>query len=208
MLAWVLLIGLPGFLLGMVPLVVSAWLGKVSTHAAAFFTGIWYVVIVLVLAVLGWLGGRPAFRLFENSFWSLQALGIQPAYAICREGLLHLLEGLLPSGIATAKRNTIRAAGAAISGLLIGAAAFGLAALAWPASRWVGSLADLASPHLLVPIALGTRSSSSAYTLLWQPSRGASQMRQWPNREICSPSRPALRMVESGAWPTSRISMS
>ena len=108
---------------------------------------------VLVLAVLGWLGGKPAFRLFENSFWSLQALGIQPAYAICREGLRHLLEGLLPSGIATAKRNTTRAAGAAMSGLLIGAAAFGLAAAAWPASRWVGSLADLASPHLLVPIA-------------------------------------------------------
>ena len=102
-LAWVLLIGLPGFLLGMVPLVVSAWLGKVSTHASAFFTGIWYVVIVLVLAVLGWLGGKPAFRLFENSFWSLQALGIQPAYAICREALRHLLEGFLPSGIATAK---------------------------------------------------------------------------------------------------------
>jgi hypothetical protein len=40
MLAWVLLIGLPGFLLGIVPLVGSAWLGKVSTHASAFFTGI------------------------------------------------------------------------------------------------------------------------------------------------------------------------
>ena len=38
-LAWVLLIGLPGFLLGMVPLVVSAWLGKVSTHAAASSPG-------------------------------------------------------------------------------------------------------------------------------------------------------------------------
>ena len=151
--SWVLLIGLPSFVLGVGPLVVSAWLGKVSTHASAFFTGIWYVVIVLVLAVLGWLGGKPAFRLFENSFWSLQALGIQPAYAICREGLRHLLEGLLPSGIATAKRNTTRAAGAAMSGLLIGAAAFGLAAAAWPASRWVGSFADLASPHLLVPIA-------------------------------------------------------
>ena len=131
MLAWVLLIGLPGFLLGIVPLVGSAWLGKVSTHASAFFTGIWHVVILLVLGVLGWLGGRPAFRLFENSFWS----------------------GLLPSGIATAKRNAIRAAGAAMSGLLIGAAAFALAATAWPASRWMGSLADLASPHLLVPIA-------------------------------------------------------
>ena len=64
--SWVLLIGLPSFVLGVGPLVVSAWLGKVSTHASAFFTGIWYVVIVLVLAVLGWLGGKSAFRLFEK----------------------------------------------------------------------------------------------------------------------------------------------
>src|ERR1700733_4738119 len=40
-----------------------------------------------------------------------------------------------------------------MAALLIGAVAFGLAAAAWPASRWVGSLADHASPHLLVPIA-------------------------------------------------------
>ncbi len=153
-LAWVLLIGLPGFLLGIVPLVVSTWLGKVSTRASEFYVGILPVVILSVLGVLGWLGGRPAFRLFENSFWSLHALGIQPAYAICREGLRHVLEGLFPNDIATAKRNTIRAASAAISGLLIGVVAFALAAVAWPASRWVGSLADLASPHLLVPIAL------------------------------------------------------
>src|SRR6185312_3092387 len=131
-------ISLPSFVLGVGPLVVSAWLGKLTTHASAFFTGIWPVVILSILAVLGWVGGRPAFRLFENSFWSLQALGVQPAYAICREGLRHVLEGLLPSGIATAKRNAIRAAGAAMSALLIGAVAFGLAAAAWPASRWVG----------------------------------------------------------------------
>jgi 3',5'-cyclic AMP phosphodiesterase CpdA len=152
-LAWVLLIGLPGFLLGIVPLVVSAWLGKVSMHASEFYGGLWPVVILSVLGILGWLGGRPAFRLFENSFWSLHALGIQPAYAICREGLRHVLEGLLPSGVTTAKRNAVRAAGAAMSGLLIGAVAFALAAAAWPASRWMGSLTDLTSPHLLVPIA-------------------------------------------------------
>ena len=207
-LAWVLLIGLPGFLLGIVPLVGSAWLGKVATHASAFFTGIWYVVIVLVLAALGWLGGKPAFRLFENSFWSLQALGIQPAYAICREALRHLLEGFLPSGIATAKRNTIRAAGAAMSGVLVGAAAFGLAAVAWPASRWVGSSPTLRHRTFSCQSHLQMRSSSSASTLPSRPSRGALQMLQWPNRVICSPSRPALRMVESGAWPTSRISTS
>ena len=38
-LAWVLLIGLPGFLLGIAPLVVSAWLGKVSTQLSVLFSG-------------------------------------------------------------------------------------------------------------------------------------------------------------------------
>jgi 3',5'-cyclic AMP phosphodiesterase CpdA len=153
-LAWVLLIGLPGFLLGIAPLVVSAWLGKVSTQLSVFFSGVWPVVFLSMLALLAWMGGRPAFRLVESSFWSLQALGVQPAYAISREGLRHVLEGLLPSGVTTARRNAFRVAGAMMSGLLIGAVAFALAAMAWPASRWVGSLADLASPHFLVPIAL------------------------------------------------------
>jgi hypothetical protein len=202
--SWVLLIGLPSFVLGVGPLVVSAWVGKVSTHASAFFTGIWYVVIVLVLALLGWLGGRPAFRLFENSFWSLQALGIQPAYAICREGLRHLLEGLLPSGIATAKRNTIRAAGAAMSGSprLGLPRRHGRLRAGWGVSPTSRHCTFSCRSHLRM------RSSSWASTLPSRPSRGASRMRQWTNRVICSPSRPALRMVESGASPTSRISMS
>ena len=153
-LAWVLLIALPSFLLGIAPLVASAWIGKVSTHASALYSGIGPAVLLSTLAVLAWLGGGPAFRLVENSFWSLNALGVQPAYAICREVLRHVLEELLPGDVPMAKRNMVRRAGAAMSGLLIGAVAFALAATAWPASRWVGSIADLASPHLLVPIAL------------------------------------------------------
>ena len=180
-LAWILLIGLPGFLLGIVPLVVSTWLGKVSTHASEFYVGILPVVILSVLGVLGWLGGRPAFRLFENSFWSLQALGIQPAYAICREGLRHILEGLLPNGIATAKRNTIRAVGAAMSGLLIGSVAFALAVVAWPTAA-LGRDASPTSRHRTFSCRshLQTRSSSSASTLPSRPSCGASRMRYWP----------------------------
>jgi 3',5'-cyclic AMP phosphodiesterase CpdA len=93
-------------------------------------------------------------RLIESSFWSLNALGVQPGYAICREGLRHLAERLLPRGVSTAKRDSVRAVSAAASGLTISAAALWLVALAWPASRWIGGLADLASPHLLIPVAL------------------------------------------------------
>jgi hypothetical protein len=49
-------------------------------------------------------------------------------------------------GIATAKRSANRAAGAAMSGLLFGAVAFALAPAWMAGSRWMGSLADLASP--------------------------------------------------------------
>jgi hypothetical protein len=150
--SWVLLIGLPSFVLGVGPLVVSAWVGKVSTHASAFFTGIWYVVSVLVLAVLGWLGGKPAFRLFENRFWSLQALGIQPAYAICREG---------PPRRAPCQRHRYsqteydpsrrrRDVGLADRRRRDSPLSAKPAMLPRQAQT---SLADLASPHLLVPIA-------------------------------------------------------
>ena len=66
-----------------------------------------------------------------------------------------------------------------MSGLLIGAVAFALAAMAWPASRWVGSIADLASPHLLVPIALANAVVIIGTYFTFAASRGVSQMRQW-----------------------------
>jgi hypothetical protein len=68
--------------------------------------------------------------------------------------LRHLTERLLPHGISAAQRSSVRATSAAASGLAISAAALWLVLLVWPASRWVGSLADLASPHLLIPVGL------------------------------------------------------
>jgi hypothetical protein len=70
------------------------------------------------------------------------------------DGALHLR--LLPPGVSAAKQGSVRAASAAVSGLAISAATLWLVLLAWPASRWVGSLADLASLHLLVPVALAS----------------------------------------------------
>ncbi len=152
--AWTLLIGVPGLLLGMAPLLVSLWIGTVSWKASIILTGIWPLVLLLVLAGLAWFGGRPLARLIESSFWSLNALGVQPGYIICREGFRHLAERFLPHGASLARRGSVRAASAAVSGLAISAATLWLALLAWPASRWVGTLADLASPHLLIPVAL------------------------------------------------------
>src|SRR3974390_2451718 len=53
-----------------------------------------------------------------------------------------------------AGRASVRAASAAASGVAISAASFWVAALAWPASRWAGSLAEFASPRLLMTIVL------------------------------------------------------
>jgi hypothetical protein len=153
-LAWTLLIGVPGVLLGIAPLQVSLWVGTVSWKASIILTGIWPLVLLLALAGLAWFGGGPLARLIESSFWSLNALGVQPGYIICREGFRHLVERFLPHGVSLARRGSVRATSAAVSGLAISAAALWLAVLAWPSSRWVGTLADLASPHLLIPIAL------------------------------------------------------
>ncbi len=152
--AWILLIGLPGLMLGVAPLIVSLWLSAASSKVFSILTGLSPIVLLALLLGLAWFGGRPLLRLIENSFWSLNALGVQPFYVVGREGLRQFAERLLPQAASAAGRSSIRALSAAASGAALSAAAFWVAALAWPASRWVGSLTDFASPRLLVTIAL------------------------------------------------------
>jgi hypothetical protein len=57
--AWTLLIGVPGLLLGMAPLLVSLWIGTVSWKASTILTGIWPLVLLLVLAGLAWFARGP-----------------------------------------------------------------------------------------------------------------------------------------------------
>jgi len=171
--AWTLLIGLPGIILGIAPLLLSLWIGTVSWKASIILTGLWPVVLLLALGALAWFAGLPLARLIESSFWSLNALGVQPAYIACREGLRHLADRLLSHGASTARRASVRAASAAASGLAISAAALWLVVLAWPASRWVGNLADLASPHLLIRSRWRTPSLLSRAILAGRRSYGA-----------------------------------
>ncbi|MGD9806862.1 MAG: metallophosphoesterase [Hyphomicrobiaceae bacterium] len=152
--AWILLIGLPAVLVGATPLVASIWLSGVSSQAFALLTGLWSLLVLLALMLAGWLGGRPLFRLAERSFWSLNALAVQPGYVLFREAVRHVVEMLLPARATDDRRSQARAISAAVAGLAICGIALWLVAWAWTSSRWLGSAADLASPHRLAVAAL------------------------------------------------------
>src|SRR6476659_8925243 len=94
-LAWLLLMVLPAMLLGLAPLLVSGWLATLSRKIADPLSGAWPLLVLAVLAALGWFGGRPLYRAVEQGFWSLNSVAVQPGYALCREGLRHLMEHLL-----------------------------------------------------------------------------------------------------------------
>jgi hypothetical protein len=146
--AWAFSILLPAVLLGLAPLALTAWIGRASSRLAEA-TGVGAVLVVLVILAVGWIGWRPLFRLAETNFWSLNALAIQPGYAFWREALRHVTERSLPGrkGPDLARMRAMSCAGA---GLLLFAAAASVALIVWPATRWVGSVAELAYPHLLI----------------------------------------------------------
>jgi hypothetical protein len=74
-LAWVLLIVLPGLLLGLSPLIISGWLSTLSRKIAEPLYGTWPLLVLALVVALGWIFGRPLFRAAEQGFWSLNSLG-------------------------------------------------------------------------------------------------------------------------------------
>jgi hypothetical protein len=152
--AWAILIVLPAFLLGAAPLLASIWISTVSSKVAEIYTGLLPPLLLAILIAVGWFGGKPLWRLIETNFWSLNALAVQPAYALSREALRQLAERFLPAQANQQARDLIRAVSAATSGLLICGFSLWILTLAWPSTRWTGSLSDLASPSLLAHAAL------------------------------------------------------
>src|SRR5215510_4101905 len=61
--AWMSSIVLPAILLGLAPLLVTAWLAKASGSVAEL-TAPGAVILVMILAI-GWIGWRPLFRSVE-----------------------------------------------------------------------------------------------------------------------------------------------
>src|SRR5215475_1820171 len=56
--AWTVTLLLPAVLLGVAPLVASAWLATLSGHILRL-TGIGCALVVVVVVALGWIGWRP-----------------------------------------------------------------------------------------------------------------------------------------------------
>src|SRR5262245_57578653 len=152
--AWLMLIVLPGVLLGLAPLIATGWLAALSRKIVSPYSGIWPLLLLVLIVGLGWFGGRPVFRGAERGFWALNSLAVQPGYAICREAFRHLADIWLRSRIDVASRARLRAISAAGAGIVLCGIALLFVWLAWPISRWVGDVADLMSPLQLVVPAL------------------------------------------------------
>lgn len=151
--AWTLMIGIPGLMLGLAPLVGTAWTQALSTRLGNF-VNLGPLLVLAGLCAAAWFGGRAAFRMVEKSFWSLNSLAVQPGYALVREGLRHVAEGLLLRNADAARRARVNGAIAAAAGVVSCLVALGVCALAWPHTQWRGDLGALASPLALIGPAL------------------------------------------------------
>jgi 3',5'-cyclic AMP phosphodiesterase CpdA len=145
---------IPGLLLGLTPLVASAWVAMVSRKMVSPLLGIWPVLLLLTVVAIGLFGVRTLLRVAESSFWSLNSLVVEPLYLFCRETLRHLLEKLLRSRLNDPQFAALRAGTAGVAGIVVVGLASMLLFVAWPTSRWLGEITDLASPRELISVAL------------------------------------------------------
>ena len=148
LLAWTASILLPAAILGLAPLVATAWVNGLFSRILELY-GFGAGLILLAVALAGWFGWRPLFRIAEANFWSLNALGVQPGYALCREAIRHVAERAFKPrrGAELARMRAMSCAGA---GILLAVIAALVTSIVWPATRWVGSASDLAVPHQLI----------------------------------------------------------
>ena len=152
--AWFTLIGLPALLVGMIPIAAAIWINLVAQKFGAIFSGVVPALLFIAVAVVGFFGGRKLFRSAERSFWSLNALAVQPVYALCREVLNQIADRMLPTSATPARRANWRAVTIALSGLIICVISMGVFLLAWPHVRFNVELLSLAAPVSLVKAAV------------------------------------------------------
>jgi hypothetical protein len=152
--AWLLLVALPSVLLGLAPLIGSAWFGTFSRSLSSAYGGLLPLALILFVIALGWFGGRTVFRAAEQAFWALNSMAVQPFYALCREAIRHVSELALSRWLNDTQRAKLRAASAAGAGLILCVVSLVFAWLVGPYTRWTADFADLLSPLTLVIPAL------------------------------------------------------
>ncbi len=152
--AWTLLLIVPGLLLGLAPIVASDWVRALSGSLAAATIGLWSLLVIGGVIAIGWFGWRTLFRLAESGFWSLNSVVVQPGYAATREILRQLAEKLFPSSALKDQFAKLRAGSAVAAGILICAVSFLVVYLVWPSTQFFGSLAEIGSWRELIVVAL------------------------------------------------------
>jgi hypothetical protein len=154
LIAWTLLLVVPGLLLGLAPIAISEWVRTLSGTIATLTIGIWSLLALAFLLALGWFGWRTLFRLVENSFWALNSVVVQPGYAATREVLRQTAEKLFAKRGGMDQYATLRAASAVAAGLLICAVALLVLYLVYPSAALFGSLAEIRGWQSLIGVAL------------------------------------------------------
>lgn len=170
--AWLLLVALPCLLLGLAPLVVSAWLATFSRSIGSAYGGLLTFAAILVVLAIGWFGGRTIFRIAEQAFWALNAMAVQPLYALSREAIRHVAELALGHWLNEVRRARLRAFSAAAAGLILCAVSLFIVWLIGPHTRWTAQFVDLLSPLALVVPALANAgvilfAYCTAVTFVW-----------------------------------------
>ena len=149
--AWTISLLLPAVLLGLAPLVATAWFASLSSRIL-YLAEIGTALVLLVVVGIGFFAWRPLLRIAEENFWSLHALLVLPTYMLGSEAIRHLIERLFGRNSTDLKRVKLRAASSAISGLMMCLGGLLIAGLVWPSSRWLGTASDIMVPHhLIVP---------------------------------------------------------
>ncbi len=195
--------------LGLGPLAASIWLDAATTSAGRIYSGLIPVLVAVLLAAAAWYGGKPLFRLVEANFWSLNALAVQPGYALAREGLRHLAEKRLVEGVGEDRRDRIRAVSALAAGLVVCLLSLAFVAVAWPHTRWTGTLADLVRPGWLAFSGLANAVAIiGAYVAIAALAWGVADATMAQPRAISRASRRRRRAPGSGASRISPTSIS
>jgi Calcineurin-like phosphoesterase len=152
--AWVLLLVVPGLLLGLAPIVLVEWLHVVTDKLASLVIGLWSLLILAILIALGWFGWRALFRTAEKNFWALNSVVVEPSYAAFRETFRQLAERLFARNASDAQRARLRALSAAIAGILVCGLALLVLWLVWPHTHLYGSLSEIESWKKVAVVAL------------------------------------------------------